>query len=256
MRGLKIGKSSLSNLSGISRENIEFILDGGFSEMCLIKLAPILGLDVQKLLISAKKEWVPKKREPSNLKKFESVFGSMTVNSYIVFEKTERIAWIFDTGTNCDSLVSFIKEEELKVESIFLTHAHRDHIFCLGQLRALFEQSDIYIHPAELLKNTKDFNEGDERSLGSLSLEAFHTCGHSPGGLTFLIKGLENPLAVVGDALFAGSMGGGMISYKDALRNNREKIMTLPNETVLCPGHGPMTTVGEEKKFNPFFPEF
>ena len=171
-------------------------------------------------------------------------------------KKLKGLLGFFDTGTNCDSLVSFIKEEELKVESIFLTHAHRDHIFCLGELRALFEQSDIFVHPAELLKNTKDFNEGDERSLGSLSLEAFHTHGHSLGGLTFLIKGSENPLAIVGDALFAGSMGGGMISYNDALRTNREKIMTLPNETVICPGHGPITTIAEEKKFNPFFLNF
>ena len=67
---------------------------------------------------------------------------------------------------------------------------------------------------------------------------------------------LLDPLAVVGDALFAGSMGGGMVSYQDALRTNREKIMTLPDETIICPGHGPMSTIAEEKQNNPFFPEF
>ena len=71
-----------------------------------------------------------------------------------------------------------------------------------------------------------------------------------------LTRVFEGYSPVVGDALFAGSMGGGMVSYADALRTNREKIMSLPDETVLCPGHGPMTTVGEEKKHNPFFPEF
>jgi glyoxylase-like metal-dependent hydrolase (beta-lactamase superfamily II) len=64
------------------------------------------------------------------------------------------------------------------------------------------------------------------------------------------------PVAIVGDAIFAGSMGGGMVSYEDALRTNRDKIMTLPDKTILCPGHGPITSVGEEKKYNPFFPEF
>ena len=63
-------------------------------------------------------------------------------------------------------------------------------------------------------------------------------------------------VAVVGDAIFAGSMGGGMISYEDALQNNRYKIMTLAAETVVCPGHGPITTVKWEKERNPFFPEF
>ena len=61
---------------------------------------------------------------------------------------------------------------------------------------------------------------------------------------------------MVGDAIFAGSMGGGMISYSDALQTNREKIMSLADDTILCPGHGSMTTVREEKQNNPFFPEF
>ena len=59
--------------------------------------------------------------------------------------------------------------------------------------------------------------------------------------------------AVVGDSIFAGSMGGGMVSYADALKNNKEQILTLPDETVIAPGHGPLTTVGEEKRNNPFF---
>jgi glyoxylase-like metal-dependent hydrolase (beta-lactamase superfamily II) len=61
---------------------------------------------------------------------------------------------------------------------------------------------------------------------------------------------------VVGDAIFAGSMGGGLVSYADALANNRKSIFTLPDDTVICPGHGPLTTVGEEKQHNPFYPEF
>ena len=75
-------------------------------------------------------------------------------------------------------------------------------------------------------------------------------------GITYLIEGMTSPIAVVGDAIFAGSMGGGMVSYTEALQNNREKILTLPDNTVLCPGHGPLTTVGQEKEHNPFYPEF
>ena len=91
---------------------------------------------------------------------------------------------------------------------------------------------------------------------GALKIETRQTSGHSAGGITYVISGLPRPVAVVGDAIFAGSMGGGAVSYTDALRNNRNKIFTLPNEAVLCPGHGPLTTVGEEKLHNPFFPEF
>jgi hydroxyacylglutathione hydrolase len=61
------------------------------------------------------------------------------------------------------------------------------------------------------------------------------------------------PVAVVGDSMFAGSIGGGMVSYVDALRNNREQILTLPDSTIICPGHGPLTTVREQKHANPFF---
>ena len=68
-----------------------------------------------------------------------------------------------------------------------------------------------------------------------------------------MVTGLARPIAIVGDSLFAGSMGGGNVSYQDALRNNLEKILTLSDETIICPGHGPMTTVGEEKQRNPFF---
>ena len=71
-----------------------------------------------------------------------------------------------------------------------------------------------------------------------------------------MITGLALPVAVVGDALFSSSMGGGMVSFPDALATNRKEIFTLPDETVVCPGHGPLTTIGEEKAHNPFYPEF
>jgi glyoxylase-like metal-dependent hydrolase (beta-lactamase superfamily II) len=71
--------------------------------------------------------------------------------------------------------------------------------------------------------------------------------------VTYFIQGLSQPVAIVGDSMFAGSMGGGMVSYADALRNNREQILTLPDATIICSGHGPLTTVGEQKQANPFF---
>ena len=99
-------------------------------------------------------------------------------------------------------------------------------------------------------------DEKFKHSVNSLYLETRHTHGHSEGGMTYLIKGLERPVAIVGDAIFAGSIGGGMVSYDDALRTNKEKILSLSEDTILCPGHGPMTTISEEKANNPFFPIF
>ncbi len=256
MRGKNIGKSMLAEKSGIKKEKIEAILDGEILEGIIMKIAPILKLDIEKLLASARKDWTPDLIEMNSVKKFESTFGSMTVNTYVVFDENTRNAWIFDTGTECNSLISFIEEENLKVDAIFLTHTHRDHIYCLDQLRSTLGYPVVYVHKSEQIQNTFPIDESFENSIGEISLKALHTHGHSIGGITYLISGLPNPLAIVGDALFAGSMGGGMVSYQDALRTNRDKIMTLPDETIICPGHGPVSSIAEEKRYNPFFPEF
>ena len=79
------------------------------------------------------------------------------------------------------------------------------------------------------------------------------TNGHSEGGLSYIVHGLNRPIVLVGDAIFSLSMGGAKFDYKLALKNNREQLLSLPSETVLCPGHGPMTSVAEECAHNPFF---
>ena len=126
----------------------------------------------------------------------------------------------------------------------------------MGDLCEKTGNPKVFVHKLERLDGCEPVEGGFQLTMDSLLLLAKHTHGHSVGGLTYVIDGLEKPVAVVGDAIFAGSMGGGMISYTDALRTNRDKIMTLPEATILCPGHGPMTSVGEEKQNNPFFPEF
>jgi glyoxylase-like metal-dependent hydrolase (beta-lactamase superfamily II) len=256
MRGKSIGKSMLAGTIGVKKTEIDKLLSGEVLEDVIARIAPLLDLDAKKLLISARKEWSPKPFELPGVKRFESDFGEMSVNSYVVFDQDSKKALIFDTGTNCNSLISFIEEDGLKVDSILLTHTHRDHIYCLEQLKSHFPGVDIFVHQSEQLVGTILIEEDFKLRMGAVQLNALHTHGHSVGGLTYLIDGLTCPVAIVGDALFAGSMGGGMVSYEDALRTNREKIMTLADNCVICPGHGPMSTIGEEKKYNPFFPEF
>ena len=90
--------------------------------------------------------------------------------------------------------------------------------------------------------------------MGGLTITARLTPGHSPGGTTYVVTGLEPGLAVVGDAMFAASMGGvAPEKYAAALKANRAHILSLPEDTVICPGHGPLTTVGLEAKHNPFY---
>jgi glyoxylase-like metal-dependent hydrolase (beta-lactamase superfamily II) len=89
--------------------------------------------------------------------------------------------------------------------------------------------------------------------LCGLKIRAVLTNGHSKGALSYIVTGLERQVAFVGDSLFSLSMGGAKRAYRLALKNNREKLLSLSGDTILCPGHGPMTTVAEELAHNPFF---
>jgi hydroxyacylglutathione hydrolase len=256
MRGLGIGKNEMALRLGVGKPEIEAILSGEVDENLIHAMAGELELDGRKLICSAKKEWSPLPVELSGLKQIGSAYGDMIVNAYVVWDEDSRNAWIFDTGTDAQPILAFIDDEKLKVDSIFLTHTHRDHIACLQKLLERIGDIKVYVHQLELFDRCEPIEEGFRYNIDSLSLVAKHTHGHSVGGISYLISGLTQPIAVVGDAIFAGSMGGGMISYSDALQTNRDKIMTLPDTAILCPGHGPMTTVAEEKRNNPFFPEF
>ena len=99
----------------------------------------------------------------------------------------------------------------------------------------------------------KTFQENAHFHLGELAIKTLFTWGHSPGMTTFYVTGLSYPLAIVGDSIFASSMGGSPTHYEIQLRNNRQKILKLPLDTVLASGHGPLTTLKEEKQHNPFF---
>ena len=149
-------------------------------------------------------------------------------------------------------MLSLAAKEKLAIKMILLTHSHPDHIADLPRLREETGAS-IYVSAREPVLGAESIEEGKRFSLGKINIDTRLTWGHSRGGMTYVVHGLARPVAVVGDSLFAGSMGGGSVSYEDALQNNLKKILTLPDDTIICPGHGPMTTVAEEKVHNPFF---
>jgi hydroxyacylglutathione hydrolase len=252
-RGLGISDSELAEKAGLSAQTIRKMRDGDFDEPALLSVAPILGLDGRALFELAKSEWRPDKIESFNgLAQFNTDYNGMAVNAYLVWDRATRVAAAFDSGADSKEMLRFVNHHKLNVQLILLTHAHPDHVADLPCLRKE-TGADVFTPAREPVPGAEPIDEGKQFRLGNLHIGTRLTWGHSPGGMTYVVTGLTRPIAIVGDSIFAGSMGGGNVSYPDALQNNLEKILTLPDETIICPGHGPMTTVGEEKEHNPFF---
>jgi glyoxylase-like metal-dependent hydrolase (beta-lactamase superfamily II) len=252
-RGLGISDSELAKKAGVSAETIRKLRDGDFDESGLVGVAPVLGLDGDALGEIAKREWRPKKTESlDGLEQFATDYNGMAVNAYLVWDPATRAAAAFDTGADSREMLRLAKRQKLNLQLILLTHAHPDHV---ADLPALREETgaNVFTPAREPVPGAEPIDEGKKFRLGNLQIDTRLTWGHSPGGMTYVVMGLARPVAIVGDSLFAGSMGGGNVSYRDALQNNLDKILALPDETIICPGHGPMTTVGEEKQHNPFF---
>jgi glyoxylase-like metal-dependent hydrolase (beta-lactamase superfamily II) len=252
-RGLSLSDEALESRSGVPLRAIAALKKGGHDEASLAKVAAALGLGEHALNNLATGRYLPEPiTPPEGLACFNTPFGDITVNSFLVWDPLTREAAFFDTGADGDPMLEFASARDLKVKQLFITHIHGDHVYDLDRL---VEKTGAHARVCERepIQGAEPFSPGHIFAIGNLTVETRRTSGHAVGGITYVVKGLSRPLALVGDALFAGSMGGGVISYAEALRTNREEILTLPEETILCPGHGPLTTVGEQKRANPFF---
>lgn len=249
-RGLGLSDRGLASRAGIPEETLARIKEEQFDAEALRKLAPVLELSPRALAGLA--SYRPAPVAVQRLAAFSTIYGGMRVNAYLVWDAPGGHAAVFDTGTDCAPILETLHAKDLTLCGIFVTHTHGDHIEALERLRGE-TGAPVYVSAREPLRGAEVFEAGRVFTCGSLRIETRLTWGHSRGGTSYVVRGLERPLVVVGDALFAGSMGGGLVSYADALRTNRTEILTLPPETVICPGHGPLTTVGEEQVHNPFF---
>jgi glyoxylase-like metal-dependent hydrolase (beta-lactamase superfamily II) len=251
-QGLRISDTQLAEKARINSANIHKLRGGEFDELTVWRIAPVLNLAARALCDLAGGTWHPEKVELDGLAQFTTHYRGMGVNAYLAWDPKSREAVVFDTGADCREMLARIDKEKLTVKLILLTHAHSDHIADLSRL-VKETGAPVYLSERESAPIAQPIPEGKAFRVGKLEIESRLTWGHSKGGMTYVVTGLKRPVAVVGDSLFAGSMGGGAVSYEDALKNNLEKILSLPDETILCPGHGPITTVGEEKEHNPFF---
>ncbi len=253
-RGLGFSDAALADKAGITAGELKAVKGGEVRELPIRNIAKALKLEREALLALARREWYPE--QPlfkRGFAMFNTPFEDMTVNAYLVWDTKTRQAAAFDTGATALPMLDTIAAEGLTLRYIFLTHTHDDHIADLPRLAATgAEVWASELEPSDQ-PGAKTFQENAHFHLGELAIKTLFTWGHSPGQTSYYITGLAWPLAIVGDSLFAGSMGGGLVSYEAQYRNNRTKLMKLPLDTVFACGHGPLTTLKQEKQHNPFF---
>jgi glyoxylase-like metal-dependent hydrolase (beta-lactamase superfamily II) len=255
VRGLRLTPASVAAAAGLAETAVRQLLDGEFDEPAVRQVAPVLALGAESLVGLGRHTYKPEVAAPAGLVMFNSPYDDFHVNAFILYDVDTRQAVVFDTGSDGDAILQAVHDLGLKVDMVLLTHTHDDHIMCLAQL-CRETGAPAYVSALEPTAGAQALPAGRTFQVGRLMIEPRSTTGHTRGGVSYVVTGLARPLVVVGDALFAGSMGNGNVSYVDALTNNRRQIFTLPDETIICPGHGPLTDVGLEKRNNPFYPEF
>ncbi|HEY1661723.1 MAG TPA: MBL fold metallo-hydrolase [Verrucomicrobiae bacterium] len=220
-------------------------------------LGKTIGLDPKKLEAIAN-GWLPAPADLGlwrEIRMFISADEGLTVNCYLIWDEVTRDAALFDTGLDPQPLLACISENRLQLRHIFITHSHWDHVEALPKIREAWPKARV--HTSSKNAPVDQRNKSSEIvHLGGLRVTHRETPGHAEDGVTYLIGNWQEDaphVAIVGDTIFSGSMGKGNQSWELARQTIREQILSLPPTTLLCPGHGPLTTVAEEKAHNPFF---
>jgi glyoxylase-like metal-dependent hydrolase (beta-lactamase superfamily II) len=220
-------------------------------------LAPLIDLHSEKLERIAN-GWLPKPPDLGvwrELRWITTEGSGMSVHCYLVWDEVTREAALFDTGFDAAPVFKLIEENQLQLRHLFITHTHADHIAGMGVVQTKFPKVRLHTNaksaPPQHRNRSNDFIQ-----LGSLRITNRDTPGHAEDGVTYVIGTWPEDaphVAIVGDAIFTGSMGGAKQFGALAKQKVRDQILTLPPDTLICPGHGPLTTVGQEKANNPFF---
>lgn len=208
-------------------------------------------------------------------------FNPLGTNCSVHWEEGQKACTVVDPGMSSDDgvkeLTDFLQKEGLTPDAIFLTHGHFDHVWGVEKLLKVFPVP-VYMHPADkgiladgasvfkgmqsfkVFKHnisTTDIADGDVLTSGGTEWKVLHTPGHTPGGVCYY-SALNN-LLLSGDTLFAGSigrtdLGGG--DYDVLMQSIQEKLLTLPGDTDVIPGHGQPTSIAREGMHNPFLQPF
>ena len=220
-------------------------------------LADLIGLSAPKLE-SIAAGWHPQPRDLAGWRELRQITterGGNIVNCFLVWDAASREAALFDTGWDAAPIFRLAEEHRLEVQRLFLTHSHEDHVAALAPLRQRWPALGLHSN-AEGPFAGQRHRPGDSVGVGGLRISPREVPGHAEDGVIYVVSQWPNAApaaAIVGDTLFAGSLARGFVSTELLKRKVRAEILTLPPDTLLCPGHGPVTTVAEELAHNPFF---
>ena len=199
------------------------------------------------------------------------IVGMVGTNCYVVSNEETSECFLVDPGAYSDKVIAYIREHELKPQAILLTHGHFDHIMGLDGVLREFpipvyaqEEEEILLKdasynasvsygPAYTFSGASYIKDGQILELAGMTIRAIHTPGHTIGGCCYYIE--SEHVLFSGDTLFHDSVGRTDFptgSQSQLVRSIREKLLGLPEETVVCPGHMSETMIGHEKKYNPF----
>ncbi|MCK4427959.1 MAG: MBL fold metallo-hydrolase [candidate division Zixibacteria bacterium] len=196
--------------------------------------------------------------------------GELVTNCYILGDEKTQEAVVIDPGGDFEIIEAHLKKLKLEVKYIILTHGHVDHIGALSQLKKA-TKAEILIHSKDsamlydpnqnlsifsgdkitATKADRLLEEGDIIQCSGIKLEVLHTPGHTPGGISLL----TDKMIFTGDALFCGSIGRTDFpdsSYQELISSIKDKLLSKDDDFIIYPGHGPSSTIGEERKNNPF----
>ncbi len=259
MRGTGTSETQLADATGIARATIAHWLkdEGAATDDEARAVASVLRLDGPKLADSAAARWQPPRIERADVRRHPQ--DPHPSNGYVFFLEQGRRAALVDPAGIPQNLLRVLRDGAYHLQYILITHKHPDHCDATADVARAFPDATIVMHPLDvhaigsLSKNALPIRDNETLPFGDdASIRMLHTPGHTDGSSSFLFEGA----LFSGDTLFAASVGGAYgdeSTYADILNSVRSKLFTLPDDTVVMPGHGPPSKIGLEKHHNPFF---
>ncbi len=260
-QGLSVG--DVARMTGLPGADITALERGDQpnDRMEVRALAKALGLRAPALEQIAIDKWEPVPQDaPEWVETIHGSVGGYAVKGYIVHDRGEAV--LIDTAYNAPAMVQALTAKGLRLKAICLTHGHADHAEGMQQILR-HREVPVYLGPEDLeLLSWRPRSElllvpedGHVITVGRRAIHCLTTPGHTPGGICYRVDDLQHPVCFVGDTLFAGSIGRSNPSrlYFTHLGSLGTRVLALPPEYRLFPGHGPATTVEEELTHNPFY---